>query len=75
MTTLLDILFSIVLGALILLAVMAFNHDMIDAAIHLHKDFGRKLKYARLWGSGKHEGIMVKKDHPLADGDIIELHI
>lgn len=46
-----------------------------DAAASVHKDFRAKLKYTRLWGSGKHDGIMVKRDHILQDGDIIELHI
>ncbi len=46
-----------------------------DAAAEVHKDFRDKLKYARLWGSGKHDGIMVKRDHVLQDGDIIELHL
>jgi len=46
-----------------------------DAAADVHKDFQAKLKYARLWGSGKHDGIMVKRDHVLQDGDIIELHM
>jgi len=46
-----------------------------DAAAEVHKDFRDKLKYARLWGSGKHDGIMVKRDHIVQDGDIIELHI
>jgi hypothetical protein len=46
-----------------------------DAAAAIHKDFRAKLKYARLWGSGKHDGIMVKKNHILQDGDVIELHI
>jgi hypothetical protein len=46
-----------------------------DAAAEVHKDFRDKLKYARLWGSGKHEGIMAKRDHILQDGDIIELHL
>jgi len=46
-----------------------------DAAAEVHKDFRDKLKYARLWGSGKHDGIMVKRDHIMQDGDIIELHI
>ncbi len=45
-----------------------------DAAEEVHKDFKAKLRYARLWGSGKHDGIMVKRDHILQDGDIIELH-
>jgi hypothetical protein len=46
-----------------------------DAAADVHKDFRDRLKYARLWGSGKHEGIMAKRDHVLQDGDIIELHL
>jgi ribosome-interacting GTPase 1 len=44
------------------------------AAASVHKDFAAKLKYARIWGSGKHDGIMVRRDHVLQDGDIIELH-
>jgi small GTP-binding protein len=46
-----------------------------DAAASVHKDFAARLKYARLWGSGKHDGIMVKRDHILQDGDVIELHL
>ena len=46
-----------------------------DAAAEVHKDFRAKLKYARIWGSGKHDGLMVKRDHVLQDGDIIELHL
>jgi hypothetical protein len=46
-----------------------------DAAAAVHKDFRAKLKYARVWGSGKHDGIMVKRDHILQDGDVIELHL
>ena len=46
-----------------------------DAAAGVHKDFRERLKYARLWGSGKHDGIMVKRDHIMQDGDIIELHL
>ena len=46
-----------------------------DAAASVHKDFAAKLKYARIWGSGKHDGIMAKRDHILQDGDIIELHL
>lgn len=46
-----------------------------DAAADVHKDFAHKLKYARIWGSGKHDGLMVKRDHTLQDGDVIELHL
>jgi ribosome-interacting GTPase 1 len=46
-----------------------------DAAAAVHKDFAARMKYARIWGSGKHDGIMAKKDHVLQDGDVIELHL
>jgi small GTP-binding protein len=46
-----------------------------EAAASVHKDFAKKLKYARIWGSGKHDGIMAKRDHVLQDGDVIELHM
>jgi small GTP-binding protein len=46
-----------------------------DAAVSVHKDFRVKLKFARVWGSGKHDGVMVKRFHILEDGDIIELHM
>ena len=46
-----------------------------DAATSVHKDFAQNLKYARIWGSGKHDGVMAKRDHILQDGDVIELHL
>ncbi len=45
------------------------------AAMSIHKSFAQRMKYARIWGSGKFDGIMVKRDHVLQDGDIIELHV
>jgi len=55
--------------------VLPCGSTLTDAANSIHKDFSAKLRYARIWGSGKHEGVMIKKDHILEDGDIIELHI
>ena len=48
---------------------------LADAAAEVHKDFAAGMKFARIWGSGKHDGIMAKRDHVLKDGDIIELHL
>jgi uncharacterized protein len=45
-----------------------------EAAEAVHKDFRRNLKYALIWGSGKFPGQRVKRDHFVADGDILELH-
>ncbi len=45
-----------------------------DVALMVHKDIARSLKYARLWGGGDFDGQQVGRDHPLQDGDVIELH-
>jgi ribosome-interacting GTPase 1 len=55
--------------------VLPRGSTLTDAAASVHKDFAAKLKYARIWGSGKHDGIMVRRDHILEDGDVIELHL
>jgi hypothetical protein len=46
-----------------------------QAAESLHKDFAAKLKFAKIWGEGKHDGQRVQADFKLADGDIVEFHI
>ena len=46
-----------------------------DVALSVHKDFAAKLRYAKVWGSGKFDGQMVKRDYLISEGDVIELHI
>ena len=46
-----------------------------EAALTLHKDFARKMKFAKIWGEGKFEGQRVQKDFVLSDGDILEFHV
>jgi small GTP-binding protein len=41
----------------------------------VHKDFSRKLKTARIWGTGVYDGQMVGRDHVLQDKDVVELQI
>ena len=55
--------------------VLPIGSTLSDAATEVHKDFAANLKFARIWGSGKHDGVMAKRDHVLQDGDIIELHM
>ncbi len=55
--------------------VLARGSTMEEGAQQVHKDFQARMKFARVWGSGKHDGIMVKRDHVLEDGDIVELHM
>ena len=55
--------------------VLESGSTLEEAAASVHKDFAKKMKYARIWGSGKFDGVMAKRDHVLQDGDIIELHV
>ncbi|MDI6850532.1 MAG: TGS domain-containing protein [bacterium] len=48
---------------------------VLDAAREIHKDFEKKLKYAKVWGSTKFEGQRVERDYRLEDKDIVEFHV
>ncbi|MEN6457764.1 MAG: GTPase [Thermoguttaceae bacterium] len=48
--------------------------QLLEMAGMVHKDFLKTLKFARVWGSAVHDGVQVKGDHVLQDGDIVELH-
>ncbi len=43
---------------------------------HIHRDFVKKFRYARLWGPGaKFPGqVLSNLDKPMLDGDIVEIH-
>ncbi|HWD21756.1 MAG TPA: GTPase [Burkholderiales bacterium] len=47
---------------------------VLDVARLVHQDVAAKLKYARVWGSGEFDGQQVGPGHPVADGDVLELH-
>ena len=55
--------------------VLPIGGTVEDAANMIHKDFGQKLKFAKVWGKGKFDGQRVKADYVLTDGDIVEFHI
>jgi ribosome-interacting GTPase 1 len=40
----------------------------------VHQDIAQSLKYARVWGKSGFGGQQVGREHPLADGDVVELH-
>ncbi len=55
--------------------VLPIGSTVALVAEQVHKDLGRRLKYAVLWGqSGKFEAQRVGPRHELADEDIVELH-
>jgi len=53
--------------------VMNQGSTVEEFASKVHQDFYHNLKSARIWGSGDFDGQMVSRDHPLQDGDVIEL--
>jgi small GTP-binding protein len=55
--------------------VLKQGSTVIDAAEHIHKDFKKNLKFARLWSDSKYQGQRVEKNHVLLDGDILEFHV
>tara|TARA_R110002072_G_scaffold303121_1_gene494542 strand:- start:68667 stop:69656 length:990 start_codon:yes stop_codon:yes gene_type:complete len=44
-------------------------------AERVHDEFVERLKFAKVWGSGGHDGQQVGRDHALNDGDMVELHV
>jgi ribosome-interacting GTPase 1 len=51
------------------------GHTIEDVARLVHKDVVAGLKYARVWGTSGFDGQHVGRDHQVADGDVVELHI
>jgi ribosome-interacting GTPase 1 len=55
--------------------VLRQGSTVIDAAEHIHKEFRKNLKFARLWNESGYSGQRVEKTYVLSDGDIIEFHV
>jgi len=52
---------------------LPLHSTVLDAARHLHKDFGKKLRFARIWGSARFSGQRVSKGYELKNRDVIEV--
>jgi ribosome-interacting GTPase 1 len=50
------------------------GETVLDLASLVHRDLAQSLKYARVWGGSHFNGQQVGRDHPLEDGDVLELH-
>jgi len=48
---------------------------VLDVARLVHRDIARDLKFARIWGKNVFDGQQTGPDHPVEDGDIVELHL
>lgn len=45
-----------------------------DLAERVHKELAAKLKFAKVWGTGAHDGQSVGPEHVLHEGNVVELH-
>jgi ribosome-interacting GTPase 1 len=50
------------------------NGTVRDVARLVHRGLATEVKFARLWGSADFDGQQVSCDHPVLDGDVVELH-
>ena len=56
--------------------VLQKGSTVAEFARNVHQDFFERLKAARVWGSAAvYDGQMVRRDHVLHDGDVVELRI
>jgi len=46
-----------------------------DLAARIHNDLLPTMKFARVWGKSAFSGQAVQKDHVLAEGDVVEIHV
>ena len=53
---------------------LSSDQTVLEVAEQVHRDIARDLKYARVWGTKSFDGQQVGRDHPLIDGDVVELH-
>jgi ribosome-interacting GTPase 1 len=54
---------------------LAIGSTVLDAVRLVHREFVDRLKYVRIWGSGRFDGQQVPSDHVLEDGDVVEIHL
>jgi ribosome-interacting GTPase 1 len=47
---------------------------VLEVAHLVHKDVAGGLKFAKMWGRDVFDGQQVGPDHPVSDGDVVELH-
>jgi len=53
---------------------LAVGSTVEDLAHEIHRELVEKMKYARIWGDGRFSGQQVRRDEPLRDKDIVEIH-
>ncbi len=54
--------------------ILPVGSTVVDVAAAVHRDLAERFRFARIWGSEKYEGQQVKRDHVVADRDVLEIH-
>jgi ribosome-interacting GTPase 1 len=54
--------------------IIPLGSTLEDLAESLPVSFAGKIRFAKVWGSGKFDGQRVSRDYTPRDGDIVELH-
>ncbi len=55
--------------------VLPEGSTVLDLAEEVHRDWVKRLKLARVWGSAEFDGQPVARTYVLKDKDIVELHV
>jgi hypothetical protein len=56
--------------------IMFEDATLKDVCEKLHRDFTDNFKFARVWGSSKFDGQVIRKlGYKLKDKDVVELHM
>ena len=53
----------------------ARSRELLDVARLVHREIADGLRFARMWGRNVFDGQQTGPDHPVADGDVVELHL
>ena len=51
------------------------GQTVADVARLVHRELAASVRFARLWGDESFPGQQVGRDHVVADGDVLELHV
>jgi ribosome-interacting GTPase 1 len=54
--------------------ILPVGATVADLARLVHRELPEAMKFARLWGHGRFEGLSVHRTEVLRDGDVVEIH-
>ncbi len=55
--------------------ILTRGDTVADLAGIIHGDLRERVKNAKIWGSGAFDGQVVPREHPLVEGDVVQLNL